>query len=209
MKLDSPHLEGPHVLLTPVDRALLPELTAAALSSSQIWQHIPYRMQTPADIAGVVERWLALARAGTTVAFATRWRATGEIVGGTSIMQIDPTLPSVEIGFTWIVPAWQRTAVNSEAKLLQLQHCFEVWGCERVEFKTDIRNLRSRAALAGIGATEEGVLRAQRRRLDGSLRDSVLFSIIASEWPGVRERLRARMQRAAASSSASAELQAG
>jgi RimJ/RimL family protein N-acetyltransferase len=202
MELDSPELVGSFVQLTPVDRACLPELSAAALSSPAIWQHIPYRMASPADIAGVLEGWIAGRAAGRSLSFVTRWRETAEIIGGSSVFVIDRTLPSVEIGFTWIVPRWQRSCVNTEAKLLQLSHCFDVWGCERVEFKTDIRNLRSRAALARIGATEEGVLRAQRRRLDGSLRDSVLFSIVASEWPGVREQLIRKLERPGALNSA-------
>jgi len=119
--------------------------------------------------------------------------ATGEIAGGTSIRVVDRALPSVEIGGTWILPAWQRTRVNTEAKLLMLGRCFESLGCERVELKTDIRNTRSQAAIARLGATREGVLRAHMRRADGSLRDSVLFSITAPEWPALRERLQARL----------------
>ena len=136
--------------------------------------------------------------AATTNLCLTRLRDSGKIVGGSSILLIDPELPTVEIGFTWILPEWQRTHVNTEAKLVQLTHCFESLGSGRVELKTDIRNQRSRAAIARIGATEEGVLRAHRRRLDGSLRDSVLFSILASEWPVVRDALRARLDRSAA-----------
>lgn len=194
MQLDSPALEGQHVLLTPVDRACLPQYTAAALSSPSIWEHIPVRMQTAADVEAMFEHWISSRLRGEKVAFATRLRETGEIVGGTSLMLIDGALPTVEIGFTWIVPRCQRSPVNTEAKLLQLSHCFDVLGCGRVELKTDIRNLRSRAAIARIGGVEEGVLRAHRRRLDGSLRDSVLFSILASEWPDVRDALRRRLE---------------
>jgi N-acetyltransferase len=195
MQLDSPALEGTDVVLTPVDRACLPEYTAAALCAPSIWEHIPVRMQSAADIEAMVEHWIAARSAGEKVAFATRWRATGEIVGGSSLMLVDGALPTVEIGFTWIVPRWQRSCVNTQAKLLQLSHCFDVLGCGRVELKTDIRNLRSRAAIARIGGVQEGVLRAHRRRLDGSLRDSVLFSILASEWPQVRDALRRKLER--------------
>jgi RimJ/RimL family protein N-acetyltransferase len=194
MRLASSELEGSMVRLTPVTRARLPALTRAALSNPAIWEHIPYRVASAADVEAMLERWLGLEAQGTALGFATCLRETGEIIGGTSIMLIDEALPSVEIGATWIVPDYQRTRVNSEAKLLQLTHCFEVLHCERVEFKTDIRNLRSRAAIARIGAQEEGTLRAHRRRLDGSLRDSVLFSIIASEWPGVRAALQRKLQ---------------
>jgi RimJ/RimL family protein N-acetyltransferase len=193
-RVDFPNLElvGPFVHLTPVDRVSLSELTAAMLSAPEIWQHIPFCMATEDDITGVVGRAIEAQRNGRSIMFATRLREGGEIIGGTSLFAIDDLLPSVEIGFTWIVPRWQRTRVNTEAKLLQLGHCFEVLRCERVELKTDVLNLRSRAAIARIGATQEGVLRAQRRRLDGSLRDSVLFSIIASEWPTVRAALQQR-----------------
>ena len=194
MQVDSPALEGKRVLLTPVDRACLPQYTAAALSDRSIWEHIPVSMQTAADVEAMFEHWLDAHLRGEKVAFATRWRATGEIIGGTSLMLIDAALPTVEIGFTWIVPGWQRSCVNTEAKLLQLSHCFDVLGCGRVELKTDIRNLRSRAAIARIGGVQEGILRAHRRRLDGSLRDSVLFSILASEWPGVRDALHGRLE---------------
>jgi RimJ/RimL family protein N-acetyltransferase len=189
MRIETVELEGPTLRLTPISKGCLPELTAAALSSPSIWEHIPYRVQSATDVEALLERATALSATGTGCVFATRLRESGALVGGTSIMAIDESLPSVEIGFTWLVPRWQRTRVNSEAKLLQLAHCFDALRCERVEFKTDIRNLRSRAALARIGATQEGILRAHRKRLDGSLRDSVMFSIVASEWPHVRQAL--------------------
>ena len=103
---------------------------------------------------------------------------------------MDPDTPSVEIGSTWIVPEWQRTRVNTEAKYLQLSHCFETLGIARVELKTDARNDRSRAAMRRIGATEEGTFRSHMRRHDGTLRDSVFFSIVADEWPAVKAKPR-------------------
>src|SRR5262249_38304344 len=115
------------------------------------------------------------------------------LAGGTSIRITDPDTPTVEIGATWIVPAWQRTRVNTEAKYLQLSHCFDRLGITRVEFKTDALNARSRAAIRRIGATEEGTLRSHMRRQNGSIRDSVYFSIIASEWPVVKASLAARL----------------
>ncbi|HKU42253.1 MAG TPA: GNAT family protein [Polyangiales bacterium] len=195
MQIETRALEGPSLRLTPVSRECLPELTEAMLSAPHIWEHIPYAMQTPADIRAVVEHWCKRHERGDALSCATRLRESGRIVGGSSIVLIDPQLPTVEIGFTWILPAWQRTHVNTEAKLVQLTHCFDVLGCGRVELKTDIRNLRSRAAIARIGGTQEGILRAHRRRPDGSLRDSVLFSILASEWPAVRERLTSKLVR--------------
>jgi RimJ/RimL family protein N-acetyltransferase len=102
------------------------------------------------------------------------------------IRAVDPSTPSVEIGGTWLVPAWQRSRVNTEAKLLQLTHCFETLGVARVEFKTDSCNARSRVAIARLGATEEGTFRCHIRRHDGTLRDSVFFSITMGEWARVK-----------------------
>lgn len=189
MKIDPVVLEGPTLRLEPLTSALLLALTEAALSAPEIWEHIPYRVKTAADVAGLVDFAVAAAAAGSAVAFATRRREDGEVVGSTTLFLTAPAVPTVEIGATWIVPRWQRTHVNTEAKRVLLSHCFDVLGCARVELKTDVRNLRSRAAIRRIGATEEGTLRNHMRRADGSLRDSVYFSIVAAEWPEVRRRL--------------------
>ncbi len=186
-------LEGAAVLLEPLAPASLAAVTAAALSAPEIWTHIPYAMGDAAQVQGVLEHALELQARGDAVSFVTRIAATGEVAGGTSVRRVDRALPSVEIGGTWVLPAWQRTRVNTECKLLLLQHCFERLGCVRVELKTDIRNTRSQAAIARLGATREGVLRAHMRRVDGSARDSVLFSIIQPEWPALRERLQSRL----------------
>jgi RimJ/RimL family protein N-acetyltransferase len=190
----TPHvLEGMTVLLSPLSEVQLPELTRAALSAPEVWTHIPWRMQDAGDVARVTALALELQARGDTVTFSTRLRQTGELIGGTTIRLVERTVPSVEIGGTWILPQWQRTRVNTEVKFLQLSHCFEQLGCERVELKTDVLNLRSRAAIRRLGATEEGVLHSHMRRADGSLRDSVLFSIIAPDWPALRVRLQSRL----------------
>ena len=132
---------------------------------------------------------------GTVLPFTTIDRKTGRIVGSTSYLAIEPAHKRLEIGGTWITPSHQRSPVNTEAKLLQLSHCFEVLGCNRVEFKTDSRNAKSRAALARIGAVEEGTFRAHMVMPDGALRTSVYFSVIASEWPGVKARLLQKLAR--------------
>jgi N-acetyltransferase len=194
MRLDAPTLTGQLVRLTPLTPECLPDLTRASLSDPAIWQHIPYRVRNEADVQALLRNALDEFAQGTRCAFATRLCSSDELIGGTSFFLTNATVPTVEIGATWIVPAWQRTAVNTEAKLLQLRHCFDVLGCQRVELKTDNRNLRSRAAIARIGAREEGTLRSHMRRADGSLRDSVMFSIIAEEWPAVRERLEQRLR---------------
>jgi RimJ/RimL family protein N-acetyltransferase len=110
-------------------------------------------------------------------------------------MSIDRVNRRVEIGSTWIAPAWQRTAVNTEAKYLMLQHAFDEWGCVRVELKTDALNEQSRDAILRIGAKEEGTLRRHVVTCTGRIRDSVYFSILDSEWPEVRATLQAKMSR--------------
>ena len=125
-----------------------------------------------------------------SVAFATVLRESGEIVGSTRFMNIDPTNRHVEIGSTWIVPAWQRTAVNTEAKYLMLRHAFESWKCLRVELKTDALNQQSRKAILRLGAKEEGRFRKHVITWSGRVRDSVYFSIIDTEWPEIKREAR-------------------
>lgn len=193
MQLAPVSLTGHAVSLEPLCPELVAAVTAAALSAPEVWRHIPYAMSDAAQVERVLAQALELQARGAAVTFVTRVAETGQIAGGTSVRLVDAGVPSVEIGGTWVLPAWQRTRVNTECKLLQLELCFERLGCSRVELKTDVRNTRSQAAIARLGATREGVLRAHMRRADGSLRDSVLFSIVADEWPVVRERLRARL----------------
>jgi RimJ/RimL family protein N-acetyltransferase len=123
------------------------------------------------------------------VVFATVETSSGRVIGSTRFMNIDRANRRVEIGSTWIAPPWQRTAVNTEAKYLMLRHAFEVWGCIRVELKTDALNQKSRNAILRIGAKEEGTLRRHLITHTGRVRDTVYFSILDSEWPGVKARL--------------------
>jgi RimJ/RimL family protein N-acetyltransferase len=116
-------------------------------------------------------------------------RSSGRVIGSTRFMNIDRVNRRVEIGSTWIAPAWQRTAVNTEAKYLMLKHAFEVWGCVRVELKTDALNQQSRDAILRLGAKEEGTLRKHLLTWTGRIRDSVYFSILDTEWPEVKARL--------------------
>jgi RimJ/RimL family protein N-acetyltransferase len=131
--------------------------------------------------------------------FVTIERASGRVVGSTCYLAIEPAHKRLEIGSTWITPSQQRSPVNTEAKLLQLGHCFETLGCNRVEFKTDSRNAQSRAALARIGAKQEGIFRAHMVMPDGVLRDSVYFSVVAPEWPDVKARLLQKIARSESS----------
>ena len=119
----------------------------------------------------------------------------GEAVGGTTLFDYSEPNRRLEIGYTWLArPAW-RTAINTEAKYLLLSHAFEVLGCNRVQLKTDLRNLRSQAAIARLGAAREGVLRSHMVMPDGHVRDTVMFSLVAAEWPTAKARLEVMMGR--------------
>lgn len=185
-------LEGRHVRLEPLAPGHVPALWRAG-RFPEIWTWMPWCIGCESDVRELVERSLAAQRAGLALPFVQAWRATGEVFGSTSYLAIDVPNLRLEIGATWLSPAFQRTAANTEAKLLLLGHAFESLGCRRVEFKTDSMNARSRAAIARLGAVQEGVFRAHMVRPDGSRRDSVYFSILREEWPAVRERLLARL----------------
>jgi RimJ/RimL family protein N-acetyltransferase len=136
----------------------------------------------------------AASAAGRALAFATVDAGTGAVAGSTRFMAIEPAERRVEIGFTFLAASYQRTHVNSAAKLLMLEHAFEAWGVNRVELLTDALNERSRAAIARLGASQEGVLRAHKVMPDGRIRDSAIYSIVRPEWPGVQAALRDRLQ---------------
>jgi RimJ/RimL family protein N-acetyltransferase len=190
-------LEGSVARLEPLSLDHLPGLTAVGLEAD-IWRWMPRPIGTPGDMRAYVEAALEAAREGRECPFATVEVASGRVVGGTRYMAIEPHHRRLEIGYTWLAPAWQRTAINTEAKLLMLDHAFRVLGALRVEFKTDSLNDRSRAALLGIGATEEGTLRNHMLTESGRRRHSVYYSVIEEEWPRVRMHLERRLARLAA-----------
>ena len=187
-------LEGTRVRMEPLSIAHFDDLAAVAFELP-IWQ---WTIMGPQDEAGL-HRWmgtaLANAEAGTERPFATIDLASGRAVGSSRYMSIVPEHKRLEIGWTWLATSAQRTGINREAKLLQLTHAFETLGANRVEFKTHVRNERSRTAIAGIGATFEGVFRSHSIMPDGSIRDSAYFSVIAPEWPDVKARLVAGLER--------------
>jgi RimJ/RimL family protein N-acetyltransferase len=181
-------LAGPIVRLEPLSEGHLEDLALVAFDDA-IWR---WTIARPMDDAGL-RAWFAQARtnadAGTEVPFATIDAASGRAVGSTRFMSIAPEHRRLEIGWTWLGTAYQGSGANRSAKLLQLTHAFEALGAERVEFKTHARNERSRAALLGIGAQFEGILRHHTIMPDGSNRDSAFYSVLAAEWPAVRARL--------------------
>jgi N-acetyltransferase len=158
-----------------------------------IFRWIPYAVQTRDDFRKLVDKAFDEQQRGESIVFATVERSSGRAVGSTRFMNIDRVNRRVEIGSTWIAPPWQRTAVNTEAKYLMVRHAFEVWQCIRLELKTDALNQRSRNAILRIGAKEEGTLRRHLLTWTGRVRDTVYFSILDNEWPGVRAKLEARL----------------
>jgi RimJ/RimL family protein N-acetyltransferase len=185
-------LEGRHVRLEPLTMDHLDGIVKAG-SHDAIWTWLPTHPKTREDFERYIERALMPRESGGQLAFATIDRASGEVVGSTRFIAISPPDRRLEIGWTWITPAAQRTPINTEAKYLQLRHCFEVLGCLRVELKTDARNAKSRAAIARIGGVEEGTFRKHSQTQHGFQRDSVYFSIIDDEWPAVKARLEAML----------------
>ena len=187
-------LEGSVVRLEPVRREhaeLFWEIAKNDLDD--IFRWIPYSMKTPDDFRRLIDKAFEEQERGESIVFATVERASGRVIGSTRFMNIDRINRRVEIGSTWIAPSWQRTAVNTEAKYLMLRHAFEVWKCMRVELKTDALNQKSRNAILRIGAKEEGILRQHMTTWSGRLRDTVYFSVIAPEWPGVKLALEAKI----------------
>src|SRR5271170_539259 len=188
-------LEGITVGLEPIRREHAEIFWEIAKDSlDDIFQWIPYRVKTREDFQRLVEKIFEEQERGESVAFATVERGSAQVIGSTRFMNIDRANRRVEIGSTWIMPAWQRTGVNTEAKFLMLRHAFEVWECIRVELKTDALNLKSRNAILRIGAKEEGTLRRHVITWTGRVRDSVYFSILDNEWPEAKAKLEQKLR---------------
>ena len=181
-------LTGRRVRLEPLAERHLEDLAAVGLDPA-IWTWTIARPKDRADLRRWLDTALANAAAGTELPFATIDLASERAIGSSRFLSIVPEHRRLEIGWTWLGREHQRTGANREAKLLQLRHAFDHLGANRVEFKTDSRNEASRAALLGIGATFEGIFRNHIVMPDGPLRHSAFYSVIAEEWPAVRDRL--------------------
>ena len=186
-------LEGNVVRLEPLTLAHVAALCEVALDA-ELWRWTLSRVRTRDDMTRYVQKALDLRERGVGYPFATIDRRSGRVVGSTRFQPIEPEHRRLEIGYTFIAPAWQRTAVNTSAKYLMMQHAFEVMGMHRVEFKTDVLNTRSRSALRRIGATEEGILREHSITEDGRIRDTIYYSVLEQEWPDVRTMLERRLR---------------
>jgi RimJ/RimL family protein N-acetyltransferase len=187
-------LEGSRVRLEPLTLDHVPGLAEVALDPA-IWQWTLARPTSEADLRAWAEAALVGRDAGTEFPFATIDVATGRPIGSSRYMNIVLEHRRLEIGWTWVAPAWQRTGANREAKLLMLGHAFDDLGCRRVEFKTDSLNEPSRTALLGIGATFEGIFRNHMVMPDGRMRHSAYYSVIDDEWPAVRAGLERSLAR--------------
>jgi RimJ/RimL family protein N-acetyltransferase len=181
-------LEGRHVRLEPLSQKHQADLEVVGLDES-LWRWIPTPVRTPEEMSAYIDAALAEQKRGVSLPFALIEKASGQAIGSTRYGNVDRTHHRVEIGWTWVAPRWQRSAVNTEAKYLLLHHAFETLGCMRVELKTDSLNERSRAAILRIGAREEGTFRNHMITASGRIRHTVYFSILDSEWPSVKSRL--------------------
>ena len=188
----APRLQGRHASLEPLAAAHAAELRDALGDGalSRLWYtNVPAPEQASAYVAAALQ----MQEEGMAVPFVVR-DASGAVVGSTRYYDLLPDVPRLSIGYTWYAPSAQRTGVNTEVKQLLLAHAFEQLGCISVAFETSWFNHASRAAIARLGAKQDGVLRGHKRHADGSVRDTVIFSILDSEWPAVRRHLQFRLE---------------
>jgi RimJ/RimL family protein N-acetyltransferase/nitroimidazol reductase NimA-like FMN-containing flavoprotein (pyridoxamine 5'-phosphate oxidase superfamily) len=191
--LDPAVLRGRHVTLEPLDPAHAGDLFAAT-DDDEVYRHLPWPRPTgPESAAALIRTALDAWQRGDQVPWLQRDARTGEVLGTTSYLSPDPDNRSVEIGATLLGRAWWRTAVNTESKLLLMARAFDTLRCVRVQWRTDLRNVRSQRAIERLGAVREGVLRRHLRRADGSWRDSVVYSMTDAEWPAARTCLTGRL----------------
>ncbi|CAG9174494.1 GNAT family N-acetyltransferase [Cupriavidus pinatubonensis] len=186
-------LSGRHATLEPLRPEHAEGLRAAA-ADGDLWKLWYTSVPAPERMEAEIARRLGLQQQGSMQPFAVR-DASGQLAGMTTYMNIDAPNRRVEIGSTWYAQRVQRTPLNTECKLMLLRHAFEQLECIAVEFRTHWMNHQSRTAIARLGAKQDGVLRNHMRMPDGSLRDTVVFSIIASEWPTVRNHLQFQLER--------------
>jgi len=192
MQIDPVTLAGQHVLLEPLTAAHADALIAAA-ADGELWNSTVTLIPSHANVDEYIDAALKEQASGRELPFVIINQSSRTVVGTTRFYDIEPNDRRVAIGYTWLSRSAQRTAINTEAKLLLLTHAFEGWHCIRVELITDFLNEQSRAAILRLGAKEEGVLRNHMIMPGGRVRDSVCFSIIDKEWPEVKARLQHKL----------------
>ncbi|QBF84515.1 N-acetyltransferase [Shewanella maritima] len=185
-------LTGEHVILEPLSLDHVPALINAA-NDGQLWELWFTNVPDNDGMKAYVEKALEAESIGQALAFAVRDKVSGSVIGCTRICNWDQANRRLEIGYTWYAKSFQRTAVNTESKLLLLNYAFTALDCIAVEFRTHWHNKVSRAAIARLGAKQDGILRNHRIQADGTLRDTVVFSIINSEWPAVEASLKSKL----------------
>ncbi len=192
--IDPITLHGQHVRLEPLSSSHLKGLKAA-INDGELWQLMVTSVPHPNDVEAFYQDAVKVHQVGQGLAFATLDQASNQVVGSTRFMNANLIHHRLEIGFTFIAKSSQRTAINTEAKLLMLTHAFEAMLLNRVEFVTDFLNQRSRQAILRLGARQEGILRNHMQMPDGRIRDSVIFSITKYDWPGVKTFLQEKLKR--------------
>ncbi|WP_342533757.1 GNAT family protein [Lysinibacillus sp. FSL K6-0057] len=181
-------LENEVVKLKPLELSDLPEILETG-SYPEIWSHMSTTIEKKEDVNNFVENALRAKDEKTEFPFVIVDKQSGDIIGSTRFMDIDDKHQRLEIGYTWLTPAYWRTAINTNCKYLLLQYCFEHLHLQRVQIKTDHDNIRSQKAIERIGATKEGILRNHMIRKDGTTRHTVMYSITIEEWPQVKKHL--------------------
>jgi len=187
-------LEGHGIRLEPLGIEHEAALSAA-VTDGRLWELWYASVPEPDQMGEYIQVALQGQRAGHMLPWVVRDLATDTIMGTTRYHDVEPRIDRVHIGYTWYARRWQRTHVNTTCKLLLLTHAFETLGAQVVALRTDRLNLASQRAIAALGARQDGVLRHHQARRDGTVRDSVIFSILASEWPDVKRHLATRLAR--------------
>jgi RimJ/RimL family protein N-acetyltransferase len=187
-------LQDEHVALEPLSLDHVEALERAA-ADGELWKLWFTSVPAPGGTRAYVEAALEMQAQGNALPFAVRDQSEGAVVGSTRFFDFEPNLPRVEIGYTWYAQSRQRSHVNTACKRLLLTHAFEVLKCVAVQFSTDRYNQASQRAIERLGAQRDGILRSHRLRVDGSVRDSVVYSIIDAEWPDVKRLLDFKLAR--------------
>jgi RimJ/RimL family protein N-acetyltransferase len=187
-------LEGYGIRLEPLSPAHQDDLTAA-VADGRLWELWFTAVPEPEQVGAYIAAALNGQRAGQMLPWAVRELRTGAIVGSTRYHDIAAPIDRVEIGYTWYAASWQRSHVNTACKLLLLAHAFETVRCQVVGLRTDRFNVASQRAIEGLGARKDGVIRHHQARRDGTVRDTVMYSILAAEWPDVQRHLATRLAR--------------
>jgi RimJ/RimL family protein N-acetyltransferase len=194
IKLDPVTLEGRGVRLEPLTLEHHDELVAAA-SDGNLWELWFTGVPKPEQTRAFIEAAQAGQQAGHMLPWAVRELASGKLVGSTRYHDIVPAIDRVEIGHTWYSKSRQRTHINTTCKLLLLEHAFDAVGCKVVGWRTDNFNFKSQQAIEALGAKKDGVLRHHQARRDGTPRDTVMYSMLATEWPDAKRHLQLRLAR--------------